>query len=334
MGAERPPMRRSITAAGRPAGATLPNPRGTPTDTSWTGLNWRIAIASLAVAGGAIGCRGPGERPPAPLPAAAPAAAPAADQPAAATLGDPQRCAGWIDGDRLTADVRVLREAFETLHPGLLRYATKPEMDRRFDALAERLGQGATLEEAYLALSEFAATIRCGHTWTSFYNQGKRVSAAILEGEPAGRGRVPFLFRWLDGRMVVTCSAAPETDLRRGDVITAINGEPTSAILARLLRIARADGGNDAKRVRQLEVHEEDRWEAFDVFLQLYYPHWFAGSTGAEARTDRPSTLRLTLADPAGEREIDVPSSRSRSAERASLQPRRRRRPRPSRASR
>ena len=83
---------------------------------------------------------------------------------------------------------------------------------------------------------------------------------------------MPFLFRWIGGRMIVTRDLTPDGALKPGTEILAIEGHPAAEILARLMTVARADGGNDAKRIAYLEVRGKDRYEAFDVFLPLFYP--------------------------------------------------------------
>lgn len=86
-------------------------------------------------------------------------------------------------------------------------------------------------------------------------------------------GRVPFYFRWLGERMIVTKSFATDPNLRAGTEVLEINGTPVATILRRLMTVARADGGNDAKRVSYLEVQGTDRYEAFDVYFPLFFPH-------------------------------------------------------------
>lgn len=41
----------------------------------------------------------------------------------------------------LQKDIVLLRQAYESLHPGLYRYSSKPEMDAKFDELATRLNK-------------------------------------------------------------------------------------------------------------------------------------------------------------------------------------------------
>ena len=83
---------------------------------------------------------------------------------------------------------------------------------------------------------------------------------------------MPFYFRWLDGRMVVTHDVSAEQAFPRGTQVLAINALPTAAILSGLLEYARTDGANEAKRVANLGVHPAERWEAFDVYLPLVFP--------------------------------------------------------------
>lgn len=169
-------------------------------------------------------------------------------------------------GDLLT-DVAILRRAYEQLHPGLHRYNTPAQMDAHFAALEREFSRDRTLADAYLALSTFAAKVKCGHTYANFFNQPRAVAEALFRGP-----RVPFYFRWIDGRMIVTRSVADDTRLVAGTEIVAINGVRASDVLARLMTVARADGNNDAKRVAYLEVQGTSRLEAFDVFFPLFFP--------------------------------------------------------------
>jgi len=167
----------------------------------------------------------------------------------------------------LQADLAVLRRAYETLHPGLLRYNTPAQMDAAFGVLGREFQQDRTLAEAFLAFSEFAAKVKCGHTYPNFFNQKETVAAALFRGP-----RLPFYFRWLGERMIVTRSFSADRRIRPGTEVLKINGTPVAAILRRLMTVARADGNNDAKRVAYLQVEGTSRLEAFDIYWPLYFP--------------------------------------------------------------
>lgn len=165
----------------------------------------------------------------------------------------------------LLADLAIMRQAYETLHPGLYRYNTAEELQVRWAGLEKEFGRDRTLGETYLLMSQFLATIKCGHTYCNFFNQPKPIAEALLKHDQ----RLPVLFRWIDRRMIVTESFCTDPRVVRGTEIMKINGVATATLLERMLAIARADGGNDAKRVRYLDVTASSRFEAFDIYLPL-----------------------------------------------------------------
>ena len=176
--------------------------------------------------------------------------------------------ASRISGEDLAVDVATLRRAFESLHPGLYRYNTPAEIGLAWDALAASLAGGATLEETFLALSVFTAKIRCGHTYPNPLNQTEATQRALFD-----KPRLPFHFRWLDGKMIVTDGDASDVRLDRGTEIVAIDGTSSADILARVRTVARADGANDAKRVAMMERKGHERFEPFDIAFSLFFPH-------------------------------------------------------------
>ncbi len=193
-----------------------------------------------------------------------------------------------ISSAGLRADVALLRTAFENLHPGLYRYNSKQKMDEQFGELNRRFDSDQTLPEAFLAFTAFTASIRCGHTYPNFVNQKKEVSAALFEGQT----QMPFHFRWIDNRMVVTEDFTPEKQLPRGSEILSINGNPTRKILDRLMPLARADGSNDGKRRAYFELIGEGRYEAFHIYFPLLFP--FTGPA-LKLEAKRPSDRKPTL---------------------------------------
>lgn len=172
----------------------------------------------------------------------------------------------------LVGDADLLQRAFEALHPGLHRYNTPLQVREHFALLRSELASAAEdpqwLAASYLALSRLTARIRCGHTYANFHNQSRPVQEQLLERP----GRVPFEFRWLDGRMVVTRDLGDERCLPPGTEIASIEGEPAAGILGRLLPYVRADGANDGKRIALLEVQGLEAYETFDVFYGLLSP--------------------------------------------------------------
>ncbi len=168
----------------------------------------------------------------------------------------------------LLSDVGILERAYKELHPGLYRYNTREQIDANFALLKGEFSRDQTLGEAYLAFSLFTAKLKCGHSYPNFFNQTKETKNALF----LGQNKLPFHFRWLDGKMIVVRNFSSDKRITAGTEIVSINGTPAKEVLAKLMTIARADGSNDAKRVSYLEVLGNDRIEAFDVYLPLFYP--------------------------------------------------------------
>lgn len=188
-------------------------------------------------------------------------------------------------------DIAILREAYETLHPGLYRYNARAEMSVRFEALERTWSRPQSLAQAYLSLSRFLATVKCGHTYANFYNQSDAVHQQLF----TARDRLPFRFVWLGERMVVTENLSSDTRLAPGAEVLAINGVRSAAVLRQLMAYARADGSNDDKRRSLLEVRGGDDYETFDLFYSLLHPEAVRGFS-----------LRIRLAGSSRTTSVDV----------------------------
>lgn len=206
----------------------------------------------------------------------------------------------------LRDDVAILRRAWETMHPGLYRYSTPDQITARLDALGGAWAAPGSFRDRFLALTRVTASVRCGHTYPSPYNGGD----AMIAGLYPDRSLVPFRFRWLERRMVVTRDDSIEGVFSPGTTVVAIDGVPTSELLARLIPLARADGGNDAKRVSLMQVTGDDRYEAFDIHLPLVLPGLVdrATFTLADGRVVHAGLKTLAERQAAGNPSADLPA--------------------------
>lgn len=113
--------------------------------------------------------------------------------------------------------------------------AVLPEFIPRFEA--------ATTAEAYAAaLLELGTRVPDGHTFINGHP-----AFAALRGGPA---YLPVGLRWIDGQAVVTriYPQAAASGLQLGDVVTAVDGEPMAARIARMLTYTSAS--TEATRYR------------------------------------------------------------------------------------
>lgn len=165
------------------------------------------------------------------------------------------------------ADAALLAHAYRSLHPGLFRYAGPAEWEARFAGLDRALERSNSLDEVYLEFARITAAVRCGHSYPNFYNQSEKIRAALFER----RDKLPFLFRWIGDRMIVTRDLSPAA-LAPGTEIRMIEGVDARMLLRGLMPLARADGHNDAKRRQILAVNAIDRFQAFDIYLPMQRP--------------------------------------------------------------
>jgi hypothetical protein len=164
-------------------------------------------------------------------------------------------------------DLRILSAALN-LHPGLFRYNTPGAIAGRLIAIERGYLTAETLEDRFLLLSQFLATIRCGHTHCNPYNQSDVVVSSLFDR----RTRVPFPFTWINGEMVVLPHNGATPSLAAGSTITRLNGRAPRAILSELLRYARTDGHNRGKQVSLLTMQNSESFETFDIFQGLIAP--------------------------------------------------------------
>ncbi|NJC41468.1 hypothetical protein GGQ87_001726 [Brevundimonas alba] len=170
--------------------------------------------------------------------------------------------------DDWSGDVAILRQAWETMHPGIHRYSSPEQIAARLDGLADAWRTPASFRERFLALTRVTALVKCGHTYPSPYNGGDLVVAQLYPD----RALVPFRFRWIGRSMIVLRDDSGAGLFPRGSAIEAIEGVRAGDILDRLIPLARADGDNDGKRISLMEVRGDDGFETFDIHLPLVLP--------------------------------------------------------------
>ena len=168
-----------------------------------------------------------------------------------------------LSAEQATRDLTLLERAFTQLHPGLTRYRTAESLAADFAAARAEVAGGASRGQMYLLATRLSAGVRCGHTWTNPSNQSAGVQA-MLDALPA----LPVRVRLLQGRLLVVASA--QAGVATGDEILAIDGRPIAALLQDLMPYLRADGGNDGKRLAQLDSNEQGG--ALDRLLPLLHP--------------------------------------------------------------
>ena len=170
-----------------------------------------------------------------------------------------------LTAGQASQDVKILERALTELHPALTKYRSQAEIDAAFSQFEKRGQAARTSGEMYLAATELAAAIRCGHTWTNVLNQ-EGGSKTTLFGTS---DKLPFTMVLVANRWLVLRSADPSVS--PGDEILAINGKPAEIIVASMKPYLRADGSSDGKRLRQLN-HNRGDYSQMDIVWPLLSP--------------------------------------------------------------
>ena len=191
-------------------------------------------------------------------------------------------------------ELRILKRGLGDLHAGLYRYQTPEQFEAEFARAEAQVADGSDAMEMYLIASRIAAAVRCGHTWTNPVNQSPAVQRAF-SALPA----LPLRVRLLENRLLVTASVDPTVPVNAE--LLAIDGRTPATLIADFMPYLRADGGNDGKRLSQLDSNENGG--AMDRLLPLLH----APGTGGYTLRMRPRGGKVrtvtVAAMTAGERE-------------------------------
>ena len=196
---------------------------------------------------------------------------------------------GSLTAEQARQDAAILVSAMRALHPALDKYRSQAQVAADFAHFSARAGAARSASEMYLAATELAASVRCGHTWTNVLNQQGAIKQHLL-GEA---DKLPFTMTLVAGRWRVLASA--DAGVKPGDEIVSIDGQPAAAIIARMLPYLRADGSSDGKRLRQLS-HDRLDYSMMDIVWPLLSPPGADGYRIAVMRPDGSGAVLRTLA--------------------------------------
>ena len=170
--------------------------------------------------------------------------------------------------EKLKQDAEILGTALWTLHPGVERYQDSLSYFKNLNDLFSTFEKPLSYANAYKEISKFVATIKCGHTFSSPFNQTGFINNIILNQTD----KLPFGLEWLDRRLFITKNATDNSAFASGTEIVAINGILVKELADNLLKLTKGDGSNDSKRFQDLNVIGYDYYEMFDIYFPLVIP--------------------------------------------------------------
>jgi hypothetical protein len=207
-----------------------------------------------------------------------------------------------IGADDAQRDLRILKRALTGLHPGLTRYTTLAQIDADFAAANAAVATGSSRAQMVVLASRLSASLHCGHTWVSPYNQRQDVTDGVFNRAD----KLPLTLRWVEGRVLVTGSTS--ATVPAGSELLAIAGQPVAALRDALLPLLRADGLHEGARLKRLsQLDSGPNGGAMDRLFPLLF---------APQPTAQGSRYTLTLRERGSARPRDVSVPATTTAER------------------
>ncbi len=178
------------------------------------------------------------------------------------------------------ADFDVLRSALEEAHGGLYRFATKAEVDARFNAYRARLTSPISKRDYTAFIATLLATTRDGHTRLEYDS----VTTAALTNAPLFPLRVV-----VEGnKLIVQFNDTPaDSTILPGMEVVSVNGRPVSDVLTTMRPMIPGDGFIPTGRATRLgRSFAQNYW----LFIER------AADFTVTARDDAGRTVAATLA--------------------------------------
>jgi hypothetical protein len=148
----------------------------------------------------------------------------------------------------LQKDYAIYRQTLEEAHPGLYWYTSKDSMNYYFDKGFQQLNDSLTEPEFRKILSYVTAKINCGHTSI----RPSKTFAKYQDTVRLGRVFPLSLKLWQDTAVVAANLNRRDSILKRGTIITAINGLPMDKIVDTLFSYIGTDGYNRTNKYQVL----------------------------------------------------------------------------------
>lgn len=196
-----------------------------------------------------------------------------------------------LTSTELLKDFEVLKGVLLNYHPGLYRFQDSSTIAKLFTNLEQQLKSDLSLSEAYLLFSKFTASLKCGHTFCSFYNQSGSTKDSLFNK----KDKVPFTFFLFNKKMFIEKNISNNEELKQGTEVLEINNVPIAIIIDTLIQYVKGDGNNNLKRLNDLNLSGLGKFEAFDVFYPLLFPPTNNSYSLKIKQTDQTSILTINV---------------------------------------
>ncbi len=164
---------------------------------------------------------------------------------------------------QLQADLKLMRTILDESHPGFYRYTAKERFDVLFDSISNALNRPMTQQEFYVAATPIIVAIKEGHIkympherphWQYYYNLDKLF---------------PLDLYFTEQQAYLVRNNASTNNIPVGAEITAINGQPITELLHKLLPTVYFSDGNS----------QAIKYQSLTNFFPFYYGTYIGGES-------------------------------------------------------
>jgi len=150
--------------------------------------------------------------------------------------------------DQLQKDYDLYRAILEHHHPSLYWYTSKDSIDYYFDVGRRQLSDSMTEPQFRKLLSFVTAKINCGHTTVRSSKAWSKYSDTVRVGK-----MFPLSMKLWNDTMLVTANLnRKDSILRRGTMITKLNGKTVAELTDTMFQYLSADGYNRTHKYQSL----------------------------------------------------------------------------------
>lgn len=179
----------------------------------------------------------------------------------------------------LKEDVTLLKKILEANHPSLYWYTPKDSMDYFFSNAINSIQDSLTEIQFRNVVGTVISKIRCGHTSVRFSKAFNKLS------EKYRYPQFPLYFKvWDDSLVVLGNMFTKDSVLKRGTIVTSINGKTNRQLLDGMFNVISTDGySNNYKN--QVLSNNFPAWYRTVYGLDSQYTIKYIDANGKEATT-------------------------------------------------
>lgn len=211
---------------------------------------------------------------------------------------------------QLQTDANLLKKILEANHPSLYWHTAKEILDSSFNTMLANLTDSLNELEFKNRISTWVTLIKCGHT-------AARPSDSFIKNINDYRyPRFPLSLKvWNDSMVVIANALSKDTILKRGTILTAINGKPVAQITNELCNIIPTDGNAINHKYQVISNNFSDWYKTYYGVDSIYTIDYI--SQDGHTKTTTVKNFEPPKRDSSGKRPVvtkplpDQPSKRA-----------------------